>query len=53
MWKSWFSARQNADNEHQLKLKDQVRNWSFLKRRFPESDSLYLSLGGKKFHKIQ
>ena len=47
MRKSCFSARQNAENEHPLKLKDQVLNWRFLKRRLPECDSLYFSLGGK------
>jgi hypothetical protein len=47
MRKKCFSARQNAENEHPLKLKDQVRNWRFLKHRFPECDCLFFSLCGK------
>jgi len=40
-----FSGRQNAKKEHQNKHNDQVCNWRFLKRWFPEYESFYLSLG--------
>jgi len=43
-WKSWFSARQNAENEHQQKHKNQVRNWRFLECWVLGYERLYLSL---------
>jgi sRNA-binding protein len=47
MRKGFFSARQNAKKGSPLKLKDQMHNRPYLQRRFPECDSLYLSLDAK------
>ena len=47
MWKTCFSASQNAKNESQLKHKNQVRNRIFIDSYVFEFEGLYLSLRGE------
>ena len=44
MWKTCFSASQNAKNESHLKHKNQVRNRHFIDNYVFEFEGLYLSL---------
>jgi len=58
MWKTSFSASQNAKNESQLKHKYQVRNRLFIDSYVFEYEGLYLSLRGehlkdKRLYKFQ
>jgi len=52
MWKSCFSASQNAKNESQLKNKNQVRKRLFIDSLVFEYDGLYLSLRGEHIKEI-
>ena len=41
MWKTWFSASQNAKNEHQMEHKNQVHNRRYLESWALECEILY------------
>ena len=47
LWKTCFSAPENAKNENQLKPKNQVHNRLFIYSQFFENEGLYLSLRGE------
>ena len=42
-----FQLAKMQKKEHPRKRKDQVRNWHFIKSRFPECYSLIFIVGGK------